>query len=108
MKKKTMLQKTMMLIMTTAMVIMLFAGCFILSNAKESCGPYHQPVWRYTDTSLERRRTHSHYKEKNGRLDYWPCIVYEKFDHYKLYCLDCGYIKETKKESRGEVHNDAY
>lgn len=101
-------KKTMMLIMTMAMVIMLFTNCFILSNAKESCGQYHQFAWRYAGSSLVRQRTHSHYKEKNGRLGYWPCIVYEKFDHYELYCIDCGYIDRTDKESRGEVHEDAY
>lgn len=107
MKKKTMVHKTTMLIMTMAMAITLFAGCFISLSAKETCDG-HQLVWTKTGTSLERLRTHSHYKEKNGRWDYWPCIVYEKFDHYKLYCLECGYICDTDKISRGEVHNDAY
>lgn len=100
-------KKPMMLIATTAMTIMIFLSCLISSNAKEVCTG-HQYVWTYTETTFERLYAHSHYKEKNGRLDYWPCIVYQKYDHYKLHCLNCGSIIETKKEKREIVHNDAY
>lgn len=108
MKKKTMLQKTMMLTMTAAMVTMLFAGCFILSNAKEPCGKYHQLVWADDGIKFVRLYTHSHYKEKNGRLDYWPCIVYDRRQYYKKHCLNCGYIDEYDYRSLEVVHEDAY
>lgn len=63
MKKKTVMQKTVMLIMTIAMAITLFAGCLISLSAKEACDG-HQLVWTKIGTSLERLYTHSHYKEK--------------------------------------------
>ena len=40
--------------------------------------------------AVEKLYTHSHYCEKNGRWDWWPCGVYQKYRRVERYCADCG------------------
>ena len=44
---------------------------------------------------VEKLYTHSHYCEKNGRWDWWPCGVYQEYRRVERYCVDCGQIIES-------------
>lgn len=54
--------------------------------------------------------SHSHYCTKNGRNDWWPCIVYDKYKITERYCVDCGMVIDSLcyKEYMGQVHELAY
>lgn len=98
-----------MTMLTMAVAIMLFAGGLAMLNAKASCGQYHDWV-RGHGVSPVRKYTHSHYTTKNGRLDYWPCIVYDLIETDKIYCIECGHIKSEVENGRilEERHELAY
>jgi len=72
-------------------VIIICVGFFVTLHLRAVCTE-HDYVWGNDGISMVRLYTHSHYKQKNGIWGYWPCIVYDKRQNYKLYCIECGYV----------------
>lgn len=54
--------------------------------------------------------SHSHYGSRNGREDWWPCIIYDKYKITERYCVDCGMVIESLcyRDYVGKVHEWAY
>lgn len=70
----------------------------------------HQVCTRVGGYELVRCFSHSHYCTKNGRKDWWPCIVYDKYRIIERYCVECGMVIDSLcyEEYMGEVHELAY
>jgi hypothetical protein len=82
----------------------------ISSYASLSTTHTHYVCTRVGNYEQEYLYTHSHYCTKNGRTDWWPCLVYDQYKRIERYCVDCGVVIESLcyREYVGQIHQLAY
>lgn len=76
-------------LVATALLVLLCPA--VLAIASRETKHTHQVLTRKT-TTVEKLYSHSHYCYKDGRLDWWPCGVYQAYERVERYCCDCGQL----------------
>jgi hypothetical protein len=74
-----------MLVAIAVLILLCSAAVVIASKITTHT---HQVLSRDT-VAVEKLHTHSHYCQKNGRLDWWPVIVTENYEILHFRCRDC-------------------
>ena len=80
------------MLVAIAVLILLCPAAVVI--ASKITAHTHQVLSRNT-VAVEKLYTHSHYCQKDGRLDWWPCGVYQAYRRVERYCIDCGQVMES-------------